>query len=125
MLYYTNTSLSTIVRLPKRTESSGEAFFSFGVVYGIGNLARNIPLFLGVILSVFATEGIVGGLAMFGSFAAGMSTLMIGVSILTATTGRSFSLGRYAGRARVLGSIGFILIGSYATWYTLISFGYL
>ena len=54
-----------------------------------------------------------------------MDTLMIDVSVLTATTGRSFSLGRYAGRARVLGSIGFVLIGSYVTWYTLISFGHL
>ena len=125
VLYYTKTSLSSIVRLPKRTESSGEAFFSFGVVYGIGSLACNIPLFLGVILSVFATDGIIRGLAVFGSFAAGMSTLMIGVSILTATTGRSVSLGRYAGRVRILGSIGFVVIGSYVTWYTLISFGYL
>lgn len=53
-----------------------------------------------------------------------MSTLIIGVSILTVTTGRSVSLGRYAGRIRVLGSIGFVLIGNYVTWYTLISFGY-
>ena len=56
-----------------------------------------------------------GALAVFGSFAAAMSTLMIGVSILTATTGRSVSLGRYAGRVRVLGSIGFVLIGSCVT----------
>ena len=125
VLYYTKTSLSSIVRLPKRTDSSERAFFSFGVVYGIGSLACNIPLFLGVILSVFATDGIIGGLAVFGSFAAGMSTLMVGVSILTATTGQSVSFGRYAGQIRVLGSIGFVIIGSYVTWYTLISFNYL
>lgn len=124
VLYYTKTSFSLMVRLPKRTDSSGGEFFSFGVVYGVGSLACNI-LFFGVILSVFATDGIIGGVAVFGSFAAGMNTLMIGVSILTATTGRSISLGRYAGRVRVLRSIGFVLIGSYVTWYTLISFGYL
>lgn len=78
-----------------------------------------------MILSVFATDGIIEGLAVFGSFVAGMSTLMIGVSILTATTGRSVSLGRYAGQVRVLGSVGFVLIGSYVTWYTLTPFGYL
>lgn len=115
VLYYTNASLSSIVSLPERPESSTEAFFSFGVLYGIGSLACNIPLFLGVIISVFATDGIVEGLVVFGSFAVGMSTLMVGVSVLTATTDRSISLGRYAGQVRILGSIGFVLIGSYVT----------
>ena len=125
VLYYTNANLSSIVSLPERTESSTGAFFGFGVLYGIGSLACNVPLFLGVILSVFATDGVVEGLIVFGSFAAGTSTLMVGVSVLTATTDRSLSLGRYAGRVRILGSIGFVLIGSYVTWYTLVSFGYL
>jgi cytochrome c biogenesis protein CcdA len=125
LFYYNGKSLPIVTRLPARTSSSTGTFFSFGVLYGVGSLACNLPLFLGVILSVFTTDGIVDGLAVFGAFALGMGTLMIGVSVLTATTGRSFSLGRYAGRARVLGSIGFVLIGSYVTWYTFISFGYL
>lgn len=124
-LYYTNTSLSAIVPLSKRTNRSTSGFFGFGVLYGLGSLACNIPLFLGVILSVFATDGILEGVGVFGSFAAGMSTLMVGVSVLTAATGHSYSFGRYAHQARTLGSLAFILIGAYITWYTLISFGYL
>jgi cytochrome c biogenesis protein CcdA len=125
LLYYNGTSLPTVPRLPARTSSSTGSFFSFGVLYGIGSLACNLPLFLGVILSVFTTDGIVSGLAVFGAFAAGMGTLMIGVSVLTAVTGRSYSLGRYAHHVRTLGSLGFILIGGYVTWYTLTAFGYL
>lgn len=125
LLYYTGTSLSTVARLPRRTKRSTSGFFSFGVLYGLGSLACNLPLFLGVVLSVFATDGVIEGIAVFGSFAAGMSTIMIGVSILTEATGQSFSLGQYASRVRTLGSLGFILIGSYVTWYTLTAFGYL
>ena len=125
LLYYKGKSLPTVPRLPARTSSSTGTFFGFGVLYGIGSLACNIPLFLGVILSVFTTDGIVDGLAVFGAFAAGMGTLMIGVSVLTAVTGQSYSLGRYAHRVRTLGSFGFILIGGYVTWYTLTAFKYL
>ena len=125
VLYYQGKSLPTAPRLPARTSSSTGTLFSFGVLYGIGSLACNIPLFLGVILSVFTTDGIVDGLVVFGAFAAGMGTLMIGVSVLTVVTGRSYSLGRYAHRVRTFGSLGFILIGGYVTWYTLTAFGYL
>lgn len=125
VLYYTNIRLPTVVRFPERTRRSSTAFFSFGVLYGLGSLACNLPLFLGVILSVFATDGIVEGLAVFGAFAAGMSTLMIGVSVLIAATGRSYSLGWYAHRVRTLGSLAFVLIGGYVTWYTLTAFEYL
>lgn len=125
VMYYTDASFPITVSLPERTRRSPAAFFSFGVLYGLGSLACNLPLFLGVILSVFVTDGVVEGLAVFGAFAAEMSTLMIGVSVLIAATGRSYSLGRYAHRVRTLGSLAFVLIGGYVTWYTLTAFGYL
>lgn len=56
---------------------------------------------------------------VFRAFAAGMGTFMISVSVLTAVTGRSYSLGRYVHQILTLGSLGFILIGGYVTWYTL------
>lgn len=112
-------------QLPRRDGRSTGAFFSFGVVYGLGSLACNLPVFLGVIIPVFVTNGVADGLAVFGAFAMGMSTLMVGVTVFTATTGRSISLGRYAGRVRVVGSSVFIILGIYITWYTLESFAYI
>jgi cytochrome c biogenesis protein CcdA len=122
-LYYTGRRLPVVVDLPERTGRSTGAFFSFGVLYGLGSLACNLPLFLGIVLSVFATDGLVDGITVFGAFAAGMSTLMVGVSVLTTATGHAASLGRYARHVRLLGSIAFVFIGSYVTWYTLTAFG--
>ena len=53
VLYYTGRRLPVVVSLPERTGRSTGAFFSFGVLYGLGSLACNLPLFLGIILSVF------------------------------------------------------------------------
>ena len=123
-MYYKGTSIPA-PRLPRRDGRSTAAFFSFGVIYGLGSLACNLPVFLGVIIPVFATDGVLDGLAVFAAFALGMSTLMIGVTVFTAATGRSVSFGRYAGRIRVGGSIVFVVLGSYITWYTLESFAYI
>lgn len=125
IFYFSGRRLPVVVGLPERTGRSTEAFFSFGVLYGLGSLACNLPLFLGIVLSVFATNGLVDGLSVFGAFAAGMSTLMVSVSVLTTATRRVASLGRYAHHVRLLGSVAFVLIGSYVTWYTLTAFGYL
>lgn len=125
VMYYTGYELQSPFKFPAREGRSLERFFSFGVVYGLGSLACNLPVFLGVVLSVFASDGVASGIAVFGAFAAGMGTLMIGVTLVTATTGRSISLGQYTGRVRVIGSVALVLVGGFVTWYTLRAAGYL
>lgn len=124
LMYYRNIALPSIA-LPARQDRSTGRFFTFGVLYGIGSLACNLPVFLGVVLSVFVTDGVIDGLAVFVAFASGMSTLMVGISVLTATTEDSISVGRYGNKLRPVGSAAFVLIGLYVTWFTLRSFGYL
>ena len=82
-------------------------------------------MFLGVVLSSFFTRSFFSGLAVFVAFAAGMGTLMIGLSVVAGLSEGSLSLGHYAAPARTLGSVAFVLIGLYVTWYTLRSFGYI
>lgn len=125
VMYYQNISLPTISKLPAREDRTTGQFFIFGVLYGLGSLACNLPVFLGVVLSVFATDGLVEGLTVFAAFAGGMSTLMVGLSVLTATTERTISLGGTGSKLRPVGSAAFVLIGLYVTWFTLRSFGYL
>jgi cytochrome c biogenesis protein CcdA len=125
VMYYTGYELPTPVRFPAREDRSLGRFFSFGVVYGIGSLACNLPVFLGVVLSAFVSEGLATGMAVFGAFVTGMGALMIGVSLVTATTGRSISLGRYTSRVRVVRSVALVLVGGFVTWYTLRAAGYL
>lgn len=123
--YYYGISPLRAIELPERGEVSDSEFFTFGLLYGVGSLACNLPVFLGVVLSSFFTGGFLSGLAVFAAFAAGMGTLMVGLSVVASLTEGSLSLGRYAAPARTVGSAAFVCIGLYVTWYTLHSFGYL
>ncbi|WP_202593529.1 cytochrome c biogenesis protein CcdA [Halococcus sediminicola] len=123
--YYRGISPLRAIELPERGEVSDSEFFTFGLLYGVGSLACNLPVFLGVVLSSFFTESFLSGLAVFAAFAAGMGTLMIGLSVVASLTEGSLSLGRYAAPVRTIGSVAFVLIGLYVTWYTLRSLGHL
>ncbi|WP_435077745.1 cytochrome c biogenesis CcdA family protein [Halococcus sp. AFM35] len=123
--YFRNISPLRAIELPERGEVSDSEFFTFGLLYGVGSLACNLPVFLGVVLSSFFTGSFLSGLAVFAAFAAGMGTLMVGLSVVASLTEGSLSLGRYAAPARTVGSAAFVCIGLYVTWYTLRSFGYL
>ncbi|EFW92265.1 cytochrome C biogenesis protein [Haladaptatus paucihalophilus DX253] len=125
IMYYYNVSPLQSVQLPERGSATIPAFVVFGIVYGIGSLACNLPVFLGLVLTSFTTQGIVEGLAVFGSFAAGMGTLVLGVSVAARVTGNTLSLGQYGQTARLVGSTAFVVIGIYVTWYSLRSFGYI
>jgi cytochrome c biogenesis protein CcdA len=123
--YYRGISPLRPIELPDRGTVSGSEFFTFGVLYGVGSLACNLPVFLGLVLSSFFTGTFLSGLTIFVAFAAGMGTLMIGLSVVASLSDGSLSLGQYAAPARTFGSAAFVLIGLYMTWYTLRSFGYL
>ncbi|EMA46881.1 putative integral membrane transporter [Halococcus morrhuae DSM 1307] len=123
--YYYGISPLQAIELPERGEVSDSEFFTFGLLYGVGSLACNLPVFLGVVLSSFFTGSFLSGLAVFAAFAAGMGTLMIGLSVVASLTEGSLSLGRYAAPVRSVGSAAFVLIGLYVTWYTLRSLGHL
>jgi cytochrome c biogenesis protein CcdA len=123
--YYRGLSLSNSIPLPERDGRTARNFFGFGVLYGVGSLACNLPVFLGLIVSAFIAEGVGVGLGMFGAFIAGMATLLIGISIAAASSNFSVSPGQYVGRARTVGAVAFVAVGAYVTWFSLVSFGYL
>jgi cytochrome c biogenesis protein CcdA len=125
VMYYFGRSPLEPVDLPERGEATPTAFVGFGLFYGLGSLACNLPVFFGLILSTFTTDSLISGLAMFVAFAAGMGTLMIGVSVAARVTGQSISLGRYGQHLQTGGSVAFMLIGLYVTWFTLRSFQFL
>lgn len=82
-------------------------------------------MFLGVVLTSFTRDGFLTGLAVFGAFAAGMGTLVLGVSVATRVTGNNVALGQYGRSARLAGSTAFVVISVYVTWYSRRSFGFL
>lgn len=124
-LYLADVSPGAVVSLPERGDRTTANYVAFGALYGVGSLACNLPVFLGLVLSSFATAGPLAGLAVFAAFGAGMGTLMVGVTLLVAATGGRVSLGRVARPLRYAGSVAFVVLGVYVTWFSLRSFGYL
>lgn len=123
--YYYGISPLRSISLPERGAVSDSEFFTFGLLYGVGSLACNLPVFLGLVLSSFFTNSFLSGLAIFVAFAAGMGTLMVGLSVVASLSSGTPSLGRYAAPVRIVGSAAFVLIGVYMTWYSLRAFGFL
>jgi cytochrome c-type biogenesis protein len=94
------------VRLPERQRSAG-GFFLFGVVYGVAAAGCTAPIFVG--LALFALgSGPLGAAVVLGAYAAGMATLMIAVTLLSAVgrAGLLRTLSRNTGRvSRVAGAL--------------------
>jgi len=124
VLYYLGVGAGGRVSLPER-DASMRGFLEFGVLYAVGSLACNLPVFLGVVVSEFAAAGVATGVGVFVAFVAGMGTTMVALTTFVAATGRTVSLGRHTGRVRLAGSVAFVLVGGYVTWYSLTAFGYL
>lgn len=83
------------VRLPARRRSAW-GYLGFGVLYGAAAAGCTAPLFIGVALEALSVGPGVGVL-VFGAYAAGMSVLMVGVTVGTAL-GRDAVLARVTGR---------------------------
>ena len=97
---------SVDIGLPERRRSAG-GFFLFGVVYGVAAAGCTAPIFVG--LALFALgSGPLGAVVVLGSYAAGMATLMVAVTLLSAVgrTGLLRTLSRNTGRVpRLAGSL--------------------
>jgi cytochrome c-type biogenesis protein len=94
------------VRLPERRRSAG-GFFLFGVVYGVAAAGCTAPIFVGLAL-VALGSGPLGAAVVLGAYAAGMATLMVAVTLLSAVgrAGLLRTLSRNTGRvSRIAGSL--------------------
>lgn len=70
------------VRLPERRRSAG-SYVGFGVVYAAAAAGCTAPLFVGLALTALSA-GAGRSLLVFGAYAAGMSALMVGVTVAAA-----------------------------------------
>lgn len=55
--------------------------FLYGVVYAIGSLSCTLPIFLVVVGSSLASQGLLASFSQFISYAMGMGTILVGVTI--------------------------------------------
>lgn len=113
------------VSLPERRRSAG-GFFLFGVVYGVAAAGCTAPLFVG--LALFALgSGPIGAAVILGSYAAGMATLMLAVTVLSAVgrAGLLRTFSRNTGRVSRLAGALLALAGLAQIYLFVFDFDYL
>ena len=114
---------SPTVRLPERRRST-TGFVGFGVLYAAAAAGCTGPLFVGIAVRALASEPVVA-VAIFGAYAAGMSSLMILVTV-AAALGRDTLLAGLGARGesieRVMGVL-LVVAGLAQLYYFLFVFG--
>lgn len=98
--------------------------FLFGIGYAIASLSCSFGLIIALISQAMGLASVVGVLAVFGAFALGATTLLLGLSIVAAAAGGvvSSALKRFGTLWRVLPYVtGVILVlaGAYLVMYWL------
>lgn len=81
------------VALPERRRSAG-GFLAFGIVYAVAAAGCTAPIFVGI-AGLALSGGPLTAVATLGAYAAGMTVLMLGVTLLTAL-GKGGLLRRFA-----------------------------
>lgn len=97
----------SVVQLPERRRTNA-GYLAFGVLYAAAAAGCTAPIFVAVAVRAFAA-GPTRGLAALGAYSAGMSTLMIGVTVLTAL-GRETVLERVTNRMDAIYRVAGVLL---------------
>ncbi len=111
------------VGLPKASKAaSGRAHrsvFLFGVSYAVASLSCTLPVFLTVVATQVTRGSFVSGIATFVAYGAGMSVVLMAVTVAIAV-GKQSLIGWLRGSARYITRVsGVILIaaGAYIVWF--------
>jgi len=111
------------IGLPKSKQASTKngyrSVFAFGVSYAVASLSCTLPVFLTVVATQVTRGTFVGGLATFIAYGAGMSLVLIGITIALAF-GKQGLVGWLRNGARYIGRIsGGLLVaaGIYIVWF--------
>lgn len=105
-----------------RRRSSHLNFFLFGIGYAIASLSCTLPIFLLVVIQGLSAGGIAEGSIVFLSYALGMGTVMIAVSLAIGISNQTFVkwLRRLEPKMNIITSVVLILAGSYLVYYNLV-----
>jgi cytochrome c biogenesis protein CcdA len=82
-LLFTNAELSIMAasRVTITPERNLRNVFLFGIVYAVGSLSCTLPIFLVVVGSALATQGLAASFGQFLSYALGMGVILIAVTV--------------------------------------------
>lgn len=93
--------------------------FSFGVSYAVASLSCTLPVFLSVVVGSMASASFVGGFLTYIAYGAGMSALLVGVTLAVALAkqgviDRLKSMLRHMQR---VASAFLVMAGAYIVWF--------
>ncbi len=97
------------------------SMFGFGVAYALASLTCTIAPFLAVVVSAFRADDVIGGLILFGLYAAGMG-LVVGVAAMAFALAQGSIVSRARRWGAVVPTVGAILlvvVGAYVAYYGL------
>jgi cytochrome c biogenesis protein CcdA len=111
------------VGLPKakraRPGDGYRSVFAFGVSYAVASLSCTLPVFLTVVATQVTRGTFVGGLATFVAYGAGMSLVLVGVTMALAF-GKQGLIARLRNSAQYVSRISgalLVLAGGYIVWF--------
>lgn len=111
------------VGLPKakraRTDKGYRSVFAFGVSYAVASLSCTLPVFLTVVATQVTRGSFVGGIATFLAYGAGMSLVLVGVTVALAF-GKQGLVARLKSSMKYIGKVSgalLILAGGYIVWF--------
>lgn len=111
------------IRLPQvkgvRRQQKYGAIFMFGVSYAIASLSCTLPIFLSLVAGTFTQSSFIGGMAAFLAYGAGMSLVLLGITLAMALGKDSLvkrlrSASKYVNR--ISGAV-LVLAGGFIVWY--------
>jgi cytochrome c-type biogenesis protein len=110
------------VRLNARAQGGQGRFFVFGLAYGTASLSCTLPIFLAVVGSAIAVQGIAAAAGQFISYALGMGLVVVALTLGMAFFKQSVasSLRRLLPHFHRLSAALMILAGAYIIYYWLI-----
>jgi len=97
-------------------------FFLFGIGYSIASLSCTLPLFLLIVFQGLSAGGIREGSIVFMTYALGMGSVMIAISLAISASNQTFVkwLRKLAPKMNLITSMVLILAGSYLIYYNLV-----
>jgi len=123
MLMLSGAPLGFRIKIKASTRRGYTSLFGFGILYALATAGCVAPVFLGVV-SRAVSSGFVGGMAIFLSYALGLSLLLITVTVLVASAKEIVmtKLMRAMPYVERVGAIILIVVGVYLICYYFITF---
>ncbi len=115
--FYLNVRLPQVKRV--RREHNYRAIFAFGVSYALASLSCTLPIFLSLVAGTFTQASFFGGFAAFLAYAAGMSFVLLAVTVAMAL-GKVTLVKRMRAASQHVNRISgvvLILAGGFIVWY--------